>query len=301
MSSLDTRFEYDDERRATARRMWAVLEPYSATTFFGPESRQATDALGLRGGWMSYFGLRAAPMGEVTAAVVLATFYGFTPGRVGRAIPAAWEAASADQLLEARSAGVDASLRRLLGSAVESPEMAEAAELAWAAAAAAPKAGRPLGAANAALPAPEAAHLRLWLASTILRESRGDGHVAALGTAGLDGCECLVIFVADGRGTAELMRLARGWTEEEWAAAETRLRVRGLLDGAGALTAAGAALRRWVEDRTDDGITPAWEALGKDGVARLRELALPFVRSILDGGGFMTPNPIGLEPAEVSR
>ena len=40
--------------------------------------------------------------------------------------------------------------------------------------------------------------LVLWQAATILREHRGDGHVAALVVAGLDGCEAHVSFVATG-------------------------------------------------------------------------------------------------------
>jgi hypothetical protein len=76
-------------------------------------------------------------------------------------------------------------------------------------------AGRVLAAANAALPAPDDALARLWQAATVLREHRGDGHFAALVTAGIDGCEALVLRCAlDLR--REDVQPARGWTDEQW-------------------------------------------------------------------------------------
>src|SRR4051794_31136245 len=91
-----------------ARRMWQALEPYHAVTYFAEESRAATDALGAKGGWMSYFALRAAPLGAASADLVRATFYGFHADRVARAIPAAWRAAAPEHYLLARLASMDA-------------------------------------------------------------------------------------------------------------------------------------------------------------------------------------------------
>ena len=73
-----------------ARLVWQYGEPIHAVVFFAPETRTATDGLGLEGGWMSYFGCRVAPLGTVPAAVVASIFYGFHPRRVERAIPDAW-------------------------------------------------------------------------------------------------------------------------------------------------------------------------------------------------------------------
>lgn len=281
---------------ARSRRMWQALEPYHAVTYFAPESRAATDALGLKGGWMSYFGLRAAPLGPVPAEVVAAAFYTFNPAFVARSIPDAWAAAEPNALVKARLAAVDDTLRRLLGAAVSSPGLAEAAELARTAALAAPTAGRVLAAANAALPWPAEPHLMLWHAQTLLRESRGDGHVAALLSAGLDPCEALYAFAADGRADQDALREMRGWPGGDWADAIDRLTDRGLLTALGALSADGAALRAWVEDRTDLGASPSWEALGEDGCERLVDLLRPLVGAIVDGGGFMADNPMGLAP-----
>ncbi len=180
-----------------SRRMWRAVEPVHAVTYFAPESQAACEALGTRGFWMSYFALRAAALGAASAELVTALFYNFHPGLVRRAVPAVWSLASPERFREIRTETVDAALRRLLGSEViGTSEMAEAAEIAREAALAAPTAGRALAAANTALEWPEAPHLVLWHAQTVLREHRGDGHVAALLTAGLDPVETLVLFAA---------------------------------------------------------------------------------------------------------
>jgi hypothetical protein len=279
-----------------SRRMWQALEPYHAVTYFAPESKAATDALGAKGGWMSYFALRAAPLGAASADLVRATFYNFHADRVGRAIPAAWHAAPPEAYLDVRLSSVDAALRRVLADAITSPDLIEAAELAREAALAAPTAGRPLGAANAGLEWPLEAHLVLWHAQTILRESRGDGHVAALVAADLDPVQTLITFAAQGRVDAESVRGYRGWSEEEWADGVATLQERGLLDAAGALTPAGVEARRFVEDATDRGAAPSWVELGEKNCDRLVELTAPIVRTLVGGGLLPPDNPIGLQP-----
>lgn len=280
-----------------ARRLWRALEPIHAVTYFAPESKTACEALGTRGYWMSYFGLRAAPLGEATPELVAALFYGFHPGLVARALPAAWQAAPAESFLAVRIRTVDAALHRLVGADVlASPEVREAAELARVAALAAPTAGRPLGAANKALEWPEPPHLVLWHAQTIMREQRGDGHVAALLTAGLDPAESLVLFAADTDVDAESLRERRGWPEPEWQQARERLSARGLLDAAGMPTRAGRELRHEVEARTDAAAAAPVEALGADAAERLVTLAGPLVAAIIAGRGFALGNPMGLRP-----
>ncbi|MGH2756787.1 MAG: SCO6745 family protein, partial [Actinomycetota bacterium] len=148
-----------------ARLVWQYGEPVHAVTYFAPETRQATDELGLKGGWMSYFGCRAAPLGAASAATVTAVFFNFNPTMVGRAIPDAWTYASPEALLDARLTAIDRALRRVLGDDVlRSPSMERAASLAATAVAACNMAGRPMGAANQALPSPDEPHLRLWQA-----------------------------------------------------------------------------------------------------------------------------------------
>lgn len=277
-----------------ARRMWRALEPVHAVTYFAPESRSACEAVGLRGFWRGYFAQRAAPLGAASAALVTALFHSFHPSFVARSVPAVWEAAAPDVLLRVRLEAVDAALRRLLtDEVVGGAAVVEAAGIAREAALAAPLVGRGLAASVAALDWPDAPHLVLWHAQTLLRESRGDGHVAALVVAGLDPVEALVLFGAD-LGLTDL-RERRGWSEEEWAAGERRLADRGLL-GDGALTARGRALRAEVESRTDELADASWRAVGDARAERLARLAAPLVSAVVAGGAFLDGNPMGLRP-----
>lgn len=226
--------------RTTARALHDVIEPYHAVLYYAPQVQEAFSDVGLKGMWRGYFGGRAAPLGPAPAAVVSALFHHFEPGLVARAVPSVWDAALPDDILAARLAGVDAALRALLGDAVDGTDVAEAASLAASAAAACGAPGRPLGAANAVLALPRAPHLALWQAATTLREYRGDGHVAALTHAEFDGVEALVTITAAGGEVRESIQARRGWTDEEWAEGERRLRTRGLLDSAGDLTPGAA-------------------------------------------------------------
>lgn len=279
---------------ATARQMWQTLEPYHAVVYFAPEARQAYADAGLKGFWMGYFASRAAAMDPVPAEVVTATFYNFHPRMVARAIPDAWRFSTPERVLAACYQSAGDALRRLLGESVASEGVAEAAELAREATTACDVSGRGLFAGHAALPWPEEPHMVLWHATTLLREYRGDGHVVALLAEGLDGCEAHVTQVAAGRAPREAIQPHRAWSDEEWAAAEERLRRRGWLDVTGSLTALGRASRQAVEDRTDALAMPPWEHLGAERSARLRDLVWPLSDTIVRKGGIPIPNPMGL-------
>ncbi|MGW6197390.1 SCO6745 family protein [Kribbella sp. NPDC055110] len=280
-----------------ARRMWKALEPYHAITYFAPETRKATDALGLKGGWMSYFGCRAAPLGPVGPELVAAVFYNFHPAMVARSLPDAWTYATPAQLLDARLKAVDNAVRRLFPDANaaqtagsgQAARFARAAEVGRRAAELVPVAGRPIAAANAALEWPDEPHLVLWQATTILRESRGDGHVAALVGAGLSPCQALVTLSAAGGPSKEVFQLNRRWSDEEWAAAEDDLRSRGLLSSDGQLTESGRALRQQVEDTTDSLADQGWRALGDELTAELHDLVRP-LSAVLMSDGLIPPN-----------
>ncbi|WP_367136027.1 hypothetical protein [Saccharothrix sp. HUAS TT1] len=276
----------------TPRDLWLRFETYHDVTYFSPESRAVTDELGCKGGWMGYFGQRAAPLGAVPPEVVTAAFFSFHPRMVARALPDAWGVADPARFLEARLKGVDGALRRML----ETLDVAEAAELAGRAAAATPLEGRVLAAANRALPVPAEPHLALWQACTTLRESRGDGHVAALVAADLGACEALVLFSADKGLDPAYMRQARGWSEGEWREAEAALAGRGLLDGDLGLTPAGRALREDVERRTDEAAARPWDVLGAAGAARFAELMTPIARRLGRLNEAMRTNPMAIDP-----
>jgi hypothetical protein len=279
---------------ARVRALWRRFEPVHALVYFAPEAREHYGAAGLRGGWMGYFASRSAPMGPVPAEVVTATFYVFHPAMVARAIPDAWRLSSPERALEARYAVAGSALRRLLGDAAGSDGVAEAAVLGRRAAEACSLAGRPLHAGHAALPWPEEPHLALWHACTLLREHRFDGHVASLVAEEVDGCSANITLSATGLLPHEMLRDFRGWPEREWAAAAGRLRERGWLDGAGALTESGTAARRRLEDDTDRLAAGPWEALGAAGCDRFEALMTDVCDRVVDGGGLPFPNPMGL-------
>jgi hypothetical protein len=284
------------------RRIWRTLEPYHAITYFAPETKAATDALGLKGGWMSYFGCRAAPLGPVGPVLVTALFYSFHPLMVARSLPDAWSYAQPSQLLEARLAAVDAAVRRLLPDAIGSADLARAAELARRAVELTVVDGRPMAAANSALPWPDEPHLALWQATTTLREARGDGHVAALVASGLSSCQACVTISAAGGPPPEVFKVSRRWSDDEWAAASVGLALRGYLHEDGTLTSDGVSLREDVERRTDELADQTWQALGEDDSAELDRLVRPLSRVLMANGSMPAMNPIGLrwDPAEIN-
>lgn len=297
----NTRTAVEEVGPALARKTWRSLEPIHAMVYFAPEVYDRYTAAGLRGRRMGYFASRAAVLGPVPAEVVIATFYNFSPVLVKRAIPAAWELASPAAILDARLEAVDATLRRVLGPAVESPELRQAAELARRAAeaAAARPQGRPLFAAHAAMAWPDEPHLVLWHAQTLLREFRGDGHVAALLFEGVSGLEALALHAASGEIPLEFLRSSRGWTDAEWAEAVDGLRERGLLAAEDplVLTETGRRLRQRIEDRTDWLAAPAYAALSVEECLRLRALGRPISRAMVDHGLLPDSTPEGAAPA----
>ena len=130
----------------------------------------------------------------------------------------------------------------------------------------------------------------LWHAATVLREARGDGHVAALLTAGVGGLDALVL-----RSCADLdrrvLQMARGWTHDEWEAAADRLRALGLLEGV-QLSARGTSVLQDVEVVTDRLAEQPWTCLSPDERTDLARLLAPLgtaAATLLPRG-----NPIGL-------
>ncbi|MER7850734.1 hypothetical protein ABTZ03_43175 [Kitasatospora sp. NPDC096077] len=240
-----------------ARALWWLFEPVHAVTYFQPEARDAFEAAGLRGFWRGYFAGRSAPLGAVDAPPVTAAFFNFAPAMVERALPAVWSLASPQEALAARTKGSGAALARLLEHVGRS-QVERAVETLEQAAARLDCAGRVLAAANAALPAPTGLYERLWQAATVMREHRGDGHVAALVASGLDGCEALVIRCAmDMR--REQLQSVRGWTDDEWDAAAERLVERGWLTAGGTVTELGRIRHQALEAATDLAAARVWE------------------------------------------
>ncbi len=281
-------------RRAQTRQLWHLLEPIHAVTYFAPEVVAAYRAVGLKGFWMGYFAGRVAPMGPVGPEVAAAVVCNFEPSMVARALPAAWSLAPPEAVLAARAAAVEAVLTPLLGGA---DEVAEAAELAETAVAGGNVAGRALFAGYTTLPRARTPVGRLWWAATLLREHRGDGHVAATLAQGLDGLDSHLLFVGTGQVQRATLQPNRGWDDATWDARTAVLEARGLLAD-GRLTPVGADLRQAIEDTTDDLAAEPWAHLGEPGTARLAELLAPLAARVLAAGHMPFPNPVGL-PAPV--
>ncbi|MHA3021918.1 SCO6745 family protein [Mycobacterium sp. BMJ-28] len=282
---------------SVARRLFDRLEPVHALTYFAPESRAALGELGYRGFWTGYFAARSAPLGPVPAEVVTAVFYNFSERQVHKALPAAWEIATPAAALAARQASAVATLRRY--GLTDDETVRTAADLAAIAARSAPLDGRPLFAANAALPWPEEPLAKLWHATTLLREQRGDGHVAVLAALGISGRECNVLHSVAGRVPREMIGPSRDYDEDAWREQLDRLASRGLIDAAGTLTAAGAALKTEIEDSTDRLALAAFDALDDEQLGSLFAALTPLTRLVVAGGDVPAATPMGLRRDEL--
>ncbi len=281
-----------DPTATLARRFWEAIEPIHAIAYFAPEPAEAARKIGLRGFWMGYFAGRVAPLGPVPAEAACAMAYGFSPAMVARAIPDAWRFADPAAIVIARIASAAEALRHHLdGPAVAS--LAELSGLLWDAVAGCRFDGRPLAAAWSVVPRPEDPVESAWLATTILREHRGDGHVIAAVGAGLRGLDATLTHIATGAITRKLVQPSRGWSDDDWELSARRLQARGLLDRDGRLTKTGGALRRDVEDLTDRLAAGPVESIGETGVKQAIALAAPVSRHLMDGGVIPVPNPIG--------
>ena len=276
-----------------ARSLWIRLETLHAVTYFGEETQEAARDLGLSGFWISYFGFRAAPLGPVGPGVVDAAFANFAPAFVRRWVPEVWTAAETSDLVGARSRAAAATLRRVAPDL--EPAARAAAPFLDAAIAAGSAIARPLFAANRDLALPADPVEALWQRCTTLREHRGDGHVAALAAAGVDGIEAHVLIALDHGSDPEDLQRTRGWSAGDWDEAVERLSHRGLV-AAGALTPLGRELRSSVEHTTDHLAAGPWYHLDEVERTRLVELLTPSATAVSRAGVLRYPNPIGLPP-----
>jgi hypothetical protein len=247
----------------TARRLFELLEPICLVTFMAEECNEEMAALGHRTYWDGYFASRAAPLGRVPAQVVHAAFYSFAEGEAARHIPSAWGTIPPEASVAARLRGSTASLRRILGDELaDSPGLTRAADLTTKAATSAPTAGRVMYAGMRTLPVPGDPVARLWHSATMLREHRGDGHVAALVGARIGGTEAHVLSALDmGIHPPESFGRIHHLPEKRLAKVMDGLRERGLVDADGGFTDAGRETKQRVEALTDELAAPPYDAL----------------------------------------
>ena len=186
--------------------------------------------------------------------------------------------------LVARQQGSVAALRRILGGLADGPRVARAAELATKAAASAPIEGRVMYAALRTLPVPDEPLARLWHATTLLREHRGDGHIAALITERIGGTESHVLHALWEGMPAEKSGRVSHLPATQLAAVVEGMRARGLIDGSGRLSDAGRATKKRIESTTDDLAEPAYETLRSDERDQLIEDLEPLAATLAAAG-----------------
>ena len=276
-----------------ARSLFTLLEPIHAVTYFAPEPLAALRAAGCRGFWMGYFAGRAAPLGTPGPHLVHALFHNFSFDRVARALPAAWELSSPDAALDARLVGSVAALRRCWAGQDEAA-IERAAAAAGLVATAQPLEGRALYAANRALPVPTEPVALLWHAATLIREHRGDGHVAALVAAGIGGRESHVWHALSAGVPRETYTVARDFTVAEWAECLSSLERKGLVEG-GFLSHEGDRLKRLVEHQTDEAASPGVAALSDAEYDELVQALRPLARAVVLAGDLPLDSPMGLD------
>lgn len=262
------------------RTLWRSLEAVHAMIYFAPEAQARYEAAGLDRA-SGYFASRAAALGRVGPEVVISTFYNFNPDMVRACIPAAWEKVSPERMVELRLEAAGEALKKVLPDDVK-----EITELARRAAERSQEmlSGRTLFAAHAGLAWPEEPQLQLWHAQMLLREFRGDGHLAALLQEGVTGIEALVLHAGEGEYAAETLRRTRGWPEQKWAETVEDLRARGLLTAEQTLSEQGWELRRRIEDNTNRMAEPAYDVLSEQEKQRFVELAAPLSKAVVEAG-----------------
>ncbi len=256
--------------KPVARRLFELTEPICLVNFFSQEPNDSMAALGFANYWDGYFAGRSAPLGRVPAEVVDAAFYSFADGEVARHIPKVWDTTTPEAAHAARQQGCVAALRRILGDLVETPGLARAAELLAKASLSARTEGRVMYAGLRSLPMPEEPVARLWYAANMLREHRGDGHIAVLLSEQIGGAEAHVLSALDsGIYPAETFGRIHHLPKARLGEVMDGLRQRGLLDASGHFTDAGRATKDRIEALTDALAEAPYEGLQADELNEL--------------------------------
>jgi hypothetical protein len=232
------------------------VEPIATQGWWSRSASERVAALGL-GFFDGYVWGRAAALGTPPASLVVATFGVFDPVVLTAIYEQATSVASRDDVLDARATGAAEAVAAVVpadeAEALAAPLLAALDEV--------DGLGRPLFSALRSLPRPDSPHGRLWRAAELVREHRGDGHLAAVAASGLDGLAVNVLTelwlgFAVGEYTA-----TRLLGPDAVAAGVASLERSGLVAD-GALTDAGRVVRERLEDDTDRSQRALVEALG---------------------------------------
>ncbi len=256
---------HPDVPTSPGRRLRDALEPIATQGWWAKAVHDRLEPHGL-GFLDAYVWGRAAALGEPTPGVVAATFGVFEPGFLGMMLAMGRGAIGRNEVLAAREAGAVESLTAIV--AIDD-DVRAAADALVAATAQLDATARPLFSGLRDLPMPTSTLGRLWRCAELVREHRGDGHLAACIAAGLDPVEMSIVTelwldYPIGEYTA-----TRGYGPDAISAAQNRLAVRGWVDHAGLagrpmarLTDVGRAARDEIEAATDRSQQSLVDALG---------------------------------------
>ncbi|MEX2533857.1 MAG: hypothetical protein WD360_07830 [Nitriliruptoraceae bacterium] len=262
-----------------ARRLFGRLEAIHTIAYFAPHVLDTQQRHGFTDRSVGYVAARSSALGQVPAEVVTALFYSFSHRAIARAIPHAYSIAEPSATLAMMSTAVREVLEPLFADV---PDLMEVADAAYDAAALHPLIGAPLGAAWASVAVSDNPALKLWQAATIIREVRGDTHIALLMANGLDGVEAHLTTRGDTPKLREIIGQQRLITDDEFDQAVARLQARGLLETDGSLSAEGETLRAKIEHDTDQLLARPWQAFGDVRADALIAQLDPLVARIIE-------------------
>ena len=287
-----------------ARQLGSVLEPLTGQVYFSPECHERYARLGFAPSpatnngvalpdGPAYFTSRGSVMGQVPGEVVAAAFGVFNPEAVVPAVAYGWTLTDAATICQARDDGAIAQLVRILGEAPEGID--RVVELLRRAVEPLRPEGKPLYAGLRSLAVPSTPLGEMWRLGDMLREYRGDAHVAAWTTAAVDATEIgLLTELYWGLPMRSYSR-TRAWTTEQFDAAHERLQARGWVDDT-SLTPAGREAREAIEVATDAQMARAIDALGDD-IGELVERLGPWGAQVRAQQGYPASGPHDLASA----
>ncbi len=300
MASLIERRPAPDDAEAVSAWMLGVLGVLHSPVYRSRELRARLEQLGITDRLAGYLAQRAAPLGlpdgRPGPQLVTATFYGFAPGAVAHWMPAVWDVASPAQILDATLDAMRELFERMLGD--QADEVAELEVMLRPVVNAQEVAGRPLAAAWKDIPRTGHAMVDLWLATCVIRESRGDGHIALLVAEGIGPLASHLISTGDASEVRAALRGLRAWSDPEIDAAVAELQDAGLLDADGRRTPRCRELRRSIEDRTNTLSARGWAQVGEGTVDRIATVALALLPPVLESGTLLPPVIARLMPRD---
>lgn len=224
-------------------KVWSAFNTIHGVVYAHANHGDSYTRIGLDDPWTNYFASRSAALGEPSAELVAATFFGYSPAMIGQHIPRAWTITSAESVLAVRREIAARALAHLdERAAVIADSLIDLIS-------GLTLGGASLAAAHISLDVPDSPSLKLWHAATVLREYRGDRHWAVLTAAGLNGPSAQALAVATGRQKRGQQRRT-GWTDAEWDQAFADLRTRGWADDERQGTETGIAARNQLEEAT---------------------------------------------------